>query len=263
MTDILTIFIIVMAFVALSLIVIAVYEFISGIIEQHRERNEIERQRNEQGRVVYYVSQMPPADTATTVAPAPAPVAPAEPAPAPAPAEPAPVEPAPVVEETAPAVEEPAPVVEETAPVVEETAPAVEENSGEETVAFEVKSQRKTLKEEYDALTDEKKAFYDAIVNEAKTFEKARCKESSYAFTIMQGQDTVGKIKFSKGEIMLDCTIVNPALKAYGKESGSKIKNKPIRFKIVDEHSYNDAIYTLRLANQTAFEARQKKAKAE
>ena len=256
MTDILTIFIIVMAFVALSIIVIAVYEFISGIIEQHRERNEIERQRNEQGRVVYYVSQMPPADTAPTVAPAPAPVAPVEPAPAPAPVEPAPVEPAPVVEETAPAVEE-------TAPVVEETAPVVEENSGEETVAFEVKSQRKTLKEEYDALTDEKKAFYDAIVNEAKTFEKARCKESSYAFTIMQGQDTVGKIKFSKGEIMLDCTIVNPALKAYGKESGSKIKNKPIRFKIVDEHSYNDAIYTLRLANQTAFEARQKKAKAE
>ena len=260
MTDILTIFIIVMAFVALSLIVIAVYEFISGIIEQHRERNEIERQRNEQGRVVYYVSQMPPVVPGDTVATA-VPVAPVAPAPV---AEPAP---APVVEtapETAPAVEETAPVVEETAPVVEETAPVVEEhNEGEETVAFEVKSQRKTLKEEYDALPDEKKALYDGIVNEAKTFEKARCKESQYAFTIMQGQDTVGKIKFAKGEIVLDCTIVNPALKAYGKESGSKIKNKPIRFKIVDERSYSDALYTLRLANQTAFEARQKKSKAE
>lgn len=252
MTDILTIFIIVMAFVALSLIVIAVYEFISGIIEQHRERNEIERQRLEQGRVVYYVSQMPPAapgDTAATAVPV------------------APVAPAPVVEETAPVVEETAPVVEETAPAVEETAPVVEETApateGEETVAFEVQSQRKTLKEEYDALPDDKKAFYDGIVAEAQTFEKARCKESQYAFTIMQGQDTVGKIKFAKGDIVLDCTIVNPALKAYGKESGSKIKNKPIRFKIVDEHTYSDALYTLRLANQTAFEARQKKAKAE
>ena len=167
--------------------------------------------------------------------------------------EPAPVQP----------VAQPAPVVEEeVAPAVEETVAAEDDD---QTVSFGVSAARLTLREEYEAQDANGKKWFDAIVSEAATFEKARCKESQYAYTVMQGQDTVGKMKYSKGVLMLDCTIVNAELKAYGKESGSKIKNKPIRFKITDDKVLEDAIYTLRLANQVSFEARSKKkpAKAE
>jgi hypothetical protein len=144
-----------------------------------------------------------------------------------------------------------------------EEAPVAEED--DQTVSFGVSAARLTLREEYEAQSADGKRWFDAIVGEAATFEKARCKESQYAYTVMQGQDTVGKMKYSKGVLMLDCTIVNAELKAYGKESGSKIKNKPIRFKITDDKVLEDALYTLRLANQVSFEARAKKkpAKAE
>lgn len=175
--------------------------------------------------------------------------------------EPAPVQP---VAQPEPVVEEAPVVEEEVAPVVEEeVAPVAEED--DQTVSFGVSNARLTLREEYEAQPAESKKWFDAIVGEAATFEKARCKESQYAYTVMQGQDTIGKMKYSKGVLMLDCTIVNAELKAYGKESGSKIKNKPIRFKITDDKVLEDALYTLRLANQVSFEARAKKkpAKAE
>jgi hypothetical protein len=158
--------------------------------------------------------------------------------------------PAPVVEEKK---EEPAPVVEEKK---EEPAPApvVEENESE--VAFEVKAERLTLKQAYAELPATKKKLYDKLMNEIVSLEKVRCKESMYAYTVMQGQSTIARLKISRGIIMLDVTLVNAELKAYGKETGNKVKTKPTRFKIVADADLAPAVFTLKVANNTALEAR-------
>ncbi len=128
------------------------------------------------------------------------------------------------------------------------------------SVAFGVSgSTRKEFTEEYKDLPFRKKQWCDTLLKEISELEKARVKEGKFARTVLQGQDTIAKLQFVKGEICIDCTIVNPELKTYGKASGTKIKPKPVRFKVTDEHQLDAALFTLKVANQTALEARQKK----
>lgn len=149
----------------------------------------------------------------------------------------------------------PAPVVEE--PIVEETATTTIEGP---SVAFGVSGHiRKEFEEAYQDLPYRKKQWCDTLLKEISALEKARVKEGKYARTVLQGQDTIAKVQFVKGEICVDCTIVNPELKVYGKASGTKIKPKPMRFKITDEHQLDAALFTIKVANQTSLEARQKK----
>lgn len=163
--------------------------------------------------------------------------------------------------ETAPAPEikpEPTPVPE-PAPVPEpiaEAAAAIPPES--EPVVFGVPV-RRTLDEEYAALTKQAKNWFDRIVSESESLEKARVRRSTYYITVMQGQDTIGRLRVVRGEVNFDCTVVNPALKSYGKETGSKIRNKPLRFRISDEKELDAALFTLRLANETSLEARTKR----
>lgn len=163
--------------------------------------------------------------------------------------------------ETAPAPEikpEPTPVPEPE-PVPEpiaEAAAAIPPES--EPVVFGVPV-RRTLDEEYAALTKQAKNWFDRIVSESESLEKARVRRSTYYITVMQGQDTIGRLRVVRGEVNFDCTVVNPALKSYGKETGSKIRNKPLRFRISDEKELDAALFTLRLANQTSLEARTKR----
>ena len=153
--------------------------------------------------------------------------------------------------ETAP-VPAPAPVPEPIA----EAAAAIPPES--EPVVFGVPV-RRTLDEEYAALTKQAKIWFDRIVSESESLEKARVRRSTYYITVMQGQDTIGRLRVVRGEVNFDCTVVNPALKSYGKETGSKIRNKPLRFRISDEKELEAALFTLRLANETSLEARTKR----
>jgi hypothetical protein len=128
------------------------------------------------------------------------------------------------------------------------------------SVAFGVSGfTRKEFIEEYQELSASKKQWCDTLLKEISELEKARVKEGKFARTVLQGQDTIAKLQFVKGEICIDCTIVNPELKTYGKASGTKIKPKPVRFKITDEQKLDAALFTLKVANQTSLEARQKK----
>lgn len=149
--------------------------------------------------------------------------------------------------------------VPESAPVPEpiaEAAAAIPPES--EPVVFGVPV-RRTLDEEYAALSKQAKNWFDRIVSESESLEKARVRRSTYYITVMQGQDTIGRLRIVRGEVNFDCTVVNPALKSYGKETGSKIRNKPLRFRISDEKELDAALFTLRLANQTSLEARTKR----
>lgn len=161
--------------------------------------------------------------------------------------------------ETAPAPEikpEPTPVPEPVPEPIAEAAAAIPPES--EPVVFGVPV-RRTLDEEYAALTKQAKNWFDRIVSESESLEKARVRRSTYYITVMQGQDTIGRLRVVRGEVNFDCTVVNPALKSYGKETGSKIRNKPLRFRISDEKELDAALFTLRLANETSLEARTKR----
>lgn len=158
--------------------------------------------------------------------------------------------PAPESEAPAPApVPEPEPITEAAAAELKSIPPEAE------PVVFGVPV-RRTLEEEYAELPRQAKNWFDRIVSESESLEKARVRRSTYYITVMQGQDTIGRLRVARGEVNFDCTVVNPALKNYGKETGSKIRNKPLRFRITDEKELEAALFTLRLANQTSLEAR-------
>jgi hypothetical protein len=173
--------------------------------------------------------------------------------------------PQPTVMVAAPAPQpEPAPVPEPVKAEEPEVAVAEEAPTDENSVTFEVaQAQRQTLKEAYDALEKVYKEFYDKILAAANGLEMARIIESTYAVTVMQGRDNVGRLRILRGVVTLDCTVINPDLVKYNKENGKKIKSRPTRFRIESTDELNAAIYTLQVANQTSLENRNVKKKAE
>ena len=120
-------------------------------------------------------------------------------------------------------------------------------------------SERLTLREEYAALPKNKKRLFDKVLEEMTGLEKARVKEAKYSITAMQGQDMIAKLKVVRGDIILECTVINPELKLFGKETGKKIKPKPNKFKLDDPLELEPALFTLRLANKTSLDARTEK----
>lgn len=157
-----------------------------------------------------------------------------------------------------PAVEEKA--EEKQEPVVEEVASTTSENS----VTFGVAEvERQTIKDAYDELSDESKAWYDEVVKAANELEMARIIESTYAVTVMQGRDTIGRLRVLRGAVTLDCTVINPELAKYNKQKGRKIKSRPTRFRIDSQDELDAAIYTLKVANQTSLQNRNVKKKVE
>ena len=183
--------------------------------------------------------------------------------------------PAPVQEEkpvtvAAPVEEQPAPVAEEPVPaVVEEpetvaTEPVAEEEEDPNNVSFGVSgTHRLTLKEAYDALNKTDKGRYDKVVAAAQELELARTIESTYAYTVMQGRDTIARLRILRGVVTLDCTVINPDLVKYNKENGKKIRSRPTRFRIKDKEELDAAIYTMRVANQTSLDNRNVKKKSD
>lgn len=171
--------------------------------------------------------------------------------------------PQPTVMVAAPAPQ-PEPVPEPVKAEEPEVAVAEEAPTDENSVTFEVaQAQRQTLKEAYDALEKVYKEFYDKILAAANGLEMARIIESTYAVTVMQGRDNVGRLRILRGVVTLDCTVINPDLVKYNKENGKKIKSRPTRFRIESTDELNAAIYTLQVANQTSLENRNVKKKAE
>ena len=69
----------------------------------------------------------------------------------------------------------------------------------------------------------------------------------------------IAKLKVVRGDIILECTVINPELKLFGKETGKKIKPKPNKFKLDDPLELEPALFTLRLANKTSLDARTEK----
>ena len=238
MTTALIILVAIMGVAALGMMSMAVCEFMIGL---------------RQSRGMYY-------QVAPEQQPAPAPV---QAAPAPAPVE----EPAPAEEQPAPVAEEP--VCEEvTAPAEEAPAAPAEETPAEEDddkVSFEAQTVRLTLKEAYDALKKVDQRRYDKIVKAASELELARTIESTYAFTVMQGRDTIARLRIMRGIVTLDCTVINAELAKYNKENGKKIRNKPTRFRIREDAELDAAIFTMQVANQASLENRnvRRAAKAE
>lgn len=216
------------------------------------------------------------ASNAAAAAPAPTPIIVTAPAPQPEPKNEAPI-PSPTEEKPAPVaaeepvcakVEEPAPKIDEKVeePVAE--APAAEEVAAEEddgnNVSFELSAtHRQTLEEAYSLLTKVAKGRFDKIVAAAKELPMARFIESTYAYTVMQGRDTIARLRILRGKVTLDCTVVNADLVKYNKENGKKIRNKPVRFRIEDKEELEAAIYTMQVANQAALDTRNVRKKAE
>lgn len=156
------------------------------------------------------------------------------------------------------------PIVETPTPQASEKVEPQEKTertkTDENAVTFGVSGQnRLTIEEEYNRAPRKNKKWFEKITEEMYGLERIRVKEGKYALTAVQGQDTVAKIQFVKGVICVDCTIVNPELKTYGKTSGTKIKQKPMRFKIVDETQMDAAIYAIKVSNQNSLDARTKK----
>ena len=167
---------------------------------------------------------------------------------------------------TAPVVQ-PEPVKEPeptpaTAPEAEEVV--VVEEVDENSVTFELaEAHRPTIKEAYEGLKKIEQELYDKIIAAANELELARVIESTYAVTIMQGRDNIGKLRILRGVVTLDCTVINPDLVKYNKENGKKIKSRPTRFRIESSDELDAAIYTLKVANQTSLENRNVRKKAE
>lgn len=134
---------------------------------------------------------------------------------------------------------------------------AAADKADENSITFELgETHRQTLKEAYAGLQQTDKAFYDQILAAASELEKARVIESTYAVTMMQGRDNIGRLRVLRGIVTLDCTVFNPELAKYNKENGKKIKSRPTRFRIKSEDELSAAIYTLKVANQTSLENR-------
>ena len=159
----------------------------------------------------------------------------------------------------------PAPIVEAEpveAEVVDEAKSEEADKADENSITFEVgETHRQTLKEAYEGLSAADKAFYDKVLAASAELEKARVIESTYAVTIMQGRDNIGRLRVLRGIVTLDCTVFNPELAKYNKENGKKIKSRPTRFRIKSEDELSAALYTLNVANQTSLENRSIKKK--
>jgi hypothetical protein len=170
-------------------------------------------------------------------------------------------QPIPVVQQEGPAAEKAEERIEEPTP---EPVPEEAEEMDENSVTFELaEAKRLTIKEAYDALKKQDKSYFDKVMNAAKELEMARIIEATYAVTIMQGRDNIGKLKIARGSVVLDCTVINPDLVKYNKENGKKIKSRPTRFRIKSQEELDAAIYTLSVANQTSLENRNLKKKVE
>ena len=159
-------------------------------------------------------------------------------------------------EDVKPAPDEPAPV---PAPESGLAAELEKELDPDGQYVILQQSERLTLREEYAALPKNKKRLFDKVLEEMTTLEKARVKEAKYSITAMQGQDMIAKLKVVRGDIILECTVINPELKLFGKETGKKIKPKPNKFKLDDPLELEPALFTLRLANKTSLDARTEK----
>ena len=157
----------------------------------------------------------------------------------------------PVVRQPEPAPA-PAPVAE-AAPVVEEVK---EEPAKEEGKAVILSTVRESLQEEYAKLPKKDKALFDKIKKEIASLEKVRMIDSKFRVTAMQGQDKVAVLEIVHGEIRLNCFLVDSELKAYGKESGNKIKSTKVKLKFADSKDYEAAQFALKVANKKALEAR-------
>ena len=159
-------------------------------------------------------------------------------------------------EDVKPAPAEPAPV---PAPESGLSAELEKELDPDGQYVILQQSERLTLREEYAALPKNKKRLFDKVLEEMTALEKARVKEAKYSITAMQGQDMIAKLKVVRGDIILECTVINPELKLFGKETGKKIKPKPNKFKLDDPLELEPALFTLRLANKTSLDARTEK----
>ena len=155
----------------------------------------------------------------------------------------------PVVVET-PAVQ-PAPVAQPT-PVVEEVKDQEVSNAKEVVL----NNTRETLNEEYAKLSTKDKALFDRLVANISELEKVRVISSKYKITGMQGQDKIAVLEIVRGEIRLNCFLVDSDIKAYGKESGNKIGSTKVKMKFSDSRDYEAAHFTLGVANKKALEAR-------
>lgn len=168
---------------------------------------------------------------------------------------------------TAPVAAQPEPVKEPEpapAPAPEAEEVVVVEEADENSVTFELaEAHRPTIKEAYEGLKKIEQELYDKIIAAANELEMARVIESTYAVTIMQGRDNIGKLRILRGVVTLDCTVINPDLVKYNKENGKKIKSRPTRFRIESSDELDAAIYTLKVANQTSLENRNVRKKVE
>lgn len=155
-------------------------------------------------------------------------------------------------------------IEQETKEIVEEPVCDDTVTNDENSVTFGItETQRMTIKDAYELMDNEGKNYFDRIMDAARDLEMARIIEATYAVTIMQGRDNIGKLKISRGAVVLDCTVINPELAKYNKENGKKIKSRPTRFRIESQEELDAAVYTLGIANQTSLENRNLKRKNE
>ena len=121
---------------------------------------------------------------------------------------------------------------------------------------FSRKTAKRTLREAYGALSAADRARFDAVAEAAELLELSTRREGKYSYNVMQGRDVIARLTVVKGVVTLDCILVNVELKKYGKTQGLRMKGRPMRFRIVDDKTLDAALFTMKIVNRTALEAR-------
>lgn len=140
--------------------------------------------------------------------------------------------------------------------VKEEPAKEVEEDDPNyKTVKALIK--RDPIAVAYSKLDKNQQKNFNKIDEKFYALGASRVLHSTYHYIVMQGNDRIGKLSISRGQVILECFMIEPELKDYSKENKEKkIKPRGIRFIIKSEDDLEPAFLTLDLANKKAVDYR-------
>jgi hypothetical protein len=146
-------------------------------------------------------------------------------------------------------------VVEET-PVEEKPVEEPEEDDPNyKTVRALIK--RDPIAVAYEKLNKNQQKLFNRVNEKFDSLGASRVLRSTYHYIVMQGMDRVGKMTISRGQVVLECYMIEPELKDYSKENkDKKIKPRGIKFILKTAADLEPAFLTLELANKKAADYR-------
>ena len=153
----------------------------------------------------------------------------------------------PIIVQGANLVAAPATKVEET-PVEEKSVEEPEEDDPNyKTVRALIK--RDPIAVAYEKLNKNQQKLFNRVNEKFDSLGASRVLRSTYHYIVMQGMDRVGKMTISRGQVVLECYMIEPELKDYSKENkDKKITPRGIKFVLKTAADLEPAFLTLELA---------------